>query len=188
MDEGLSITGRRVCGWALKWGEPAFISEDGRHYRETFRRGAFLTSIEGGQVRLCLDHHWDSIVASQADGSLVLVEDRVGLRVDAIAQHTVAGDDAISAVRCRDRAGLSVMFQRPDLVWSEVDGVRGREVVRCRLLEVSVVRNPAYRSSEIVAGAMRINAFLERVAELDHPSHATRLARLEAAEAALARS
>ena len=187
MDEGLSVTGRRVCGWALKWGEPAFISEDGRHYRETFRRGAFAESIAEGNVILALDHDINQVVARQLDGTLTLVEDSVGLRVDAAALYTGAAQDALDAVRCRDRAGLSVSFRRPECEWTERDGVQHREVVRCRLVEISVVRNPAYRSSEIVAGAMRINAFLAQVAELDHHTHATRLARLEAAEAALAR-
>jgi HK97 family phage prohead protease len=185
MDEGLSSTGRRMCGWALKWGEPAFIrdDDDGR-FQERFRRGAFAESIAEGRVLLCLDHDISQIVARQANGSLTLVEDAVGLRVEALALDCMAGDDAISAVRCRDRAGLSVAFKSPTSEWAGVDGVRRREVVRCELREISVVRNPAYRSSTIVAGAMRIGKFMAEVEALDHTA---RLARLAAAEAAVAR-
>ncbi|MCB4771800.1 HK97 family phage prohead protease [Ancylobacter sp. Lp-2] len=186
MDEGLSATGRRMVGYALRWGHPAQVTVGGQRVTETFRRGAFLTSIAEGRVLMCLDHMWDAVVARQADGTLTLVEDAVGLRVDAVANHSPAGDDALEAVRCRACAGLSVSFDRPAAEWRDVDGESVREIVSCELLEVSVCRNPAYRSSEIVAGRMRIDAFLTAAAALDDP-HGARLARLEAAEAALRR-
>ncbi|RTL95477.1 HK97 family phage prohead protease [Ancylobacter aquaticus] len=186
MDEGLSATGRRMVGYALRWGYPALVTVDGRRVTETFRRGAFAKSIAEGRVRLCLEHEWTAVVARQDDGVLTLVEDGVGLRVDATANHSDAGDDALDAVRCRARAGLSVSFGSPVVEWREVDDQPVREVVDCRLHEVSVCRNPAYRSSEIVAGRMRIERFLGAIGALDDP-HEARLARLAAAEAALRR-
>lgn len=183
MDEGLSATGRRMVGYALKWGQPAWISSGGKQFTETFRRGAFLNSIARGKVRLCLEHAWDDVVARQSDGTLTLVEDTVGLRVDAWANGTPAGDEALDAVRCRYQSGLSVYFEEPILKWTDIDGVPFREVVSCSLREVSVCRNPAYRSSSIAAGKMRIDRFLADVAELDRQK--SKHGRVEAAEAAL---
>ena len=178
MDEGLSSTGRRLVGYALRWGEPAFIGGR-RPYTERFVRGAFAKSIAAGRVTLCLDHDRAAVVARQADGSLTLVEDAVGLRVDAWALNTPAGDDALDSARCRYRAGLSVGFD--DAVADWMDGVR---IVRdCRLVEISVCRDPAYRSSELFAGKMKIEAFEARL-PAEHADH--RMRQLIEREAALA--
>jgi HK97 family phage prohead protease len=166
MDEGLSSTGRRMLGYALRWQQPAFIAEGGRQHTERFARGAFLTSISKSQVRLVLEHDWHAIVATQSDGSLVLVEDSVGLRVDAWANDTEAADSALEAVRTRWNAGLSVSFSDAIATWRHTEMGRQRIVTSCTLLEISVCRNPAYRSSEVVAGAMRIDAFLSAIAQL----------------------
>jgi HK97 family phage prohead protease len=162
MDEGLSTTGRRMLGYALKWQHPAFIRTHGQTFEERFARGAFAKSVAAGQVRLCLDHDRDAIVASQDSGSLLLVEDDVGLFVDAWANDSIAGDDAMSAVRSGFKVGLSVGFERPVSKWQDSDSGRVRVIVDCSLVEVSVVRNPAYRSSELHAGRMRIEAFETR--------------------------
>ncbi|MGV2816807.1 HK97 family phage prohead protease [Phyllobacterium sp. SL163] len=169
-----------MVGYALKWGQPAWVTVDGKVVEERFAKGAFLSSIAGGKVRLCVDHCWDDIVARQDDGSLHLVEDSVGLRITATANHTDAGDVAMEAVRTRYRAGLSVSFNRPLVEWQNGEDGRVRMITSARLLEVSVCRNPAYRSSEIHAGKMRIERF---TASLPDP----RLERLEAAEAAMAK-
>lgn len=56
-----------------------------------------------------------------------------------------------------------------------------RTVVDCDLMEVSVCREPAYRSSEVVAGSMRIDRFLKTI-----DSTAERERRLAEAEATIA--
>ena len=179
MDEGLSATGRRLVGYALRWGQPAFIGGS-RPFEERFRRGAFARSIMGGKVTMCLDHDRAAVVARQSDGTLTLIEDEVGLRVDAWALGTPAGDDALDSARCRYRAGLSVGFNDPVADWT--DGVR---IVRdCRLVEISVVRDPAYRSSELFAGRMRISAFEARLPVEHHDDRMQQLLEREAALAA----
>lgn len=116
MDEGLSTTGRRVVGYALRWGDAALINQRTEPFTERFRRGAFAKSIARKRVKMCLDHDRTAILASQADGTLTLVEDDAGLRVDALIADTISGDDAIEAVRQRSRAGLSVSFGSPSVI------------------------------------------------------------------------
>jgi HK97 family phage prohead protease len=169
-----------MVGYALRWDHPAFVSKHGQPFEERFVRGAFTRSIAAGNVLMCSDHDRAAIVSRQDNGTLTLFEDHVGLRVDAWAMPTVAGDDAIHDARCRSRAGLSVCFESADEEWRDTDGGRLRVVKDCRLVEVSVVRNPAYRSSELFAGKLRIERFL---ASID-PS-VDRAARLAAAEARL---
>jgi HK97 family phage prohead protease len=165
MDEGLSSTGRRLVGYAVRWGQPALIRQAGRTFEERFARGAFARSLAAGDVRLCVEHDYRAVVACQSDGSLHLVEDHVGLLVDATALHTADGDDALAAVRCRSRAGLSVGFDHGAAArWSDEDGVAVREVTDCRLREISICRNPAYRTADVHAGKLRIQRFLSEAA------------------------
>lgn len=86
------------------------------------------------------------------------------MRVDAWANHTDAGDEAIHDARCRARAGLSVGFERPTSNWRDTEAGRLRLITDCHLVEISVVRYPAYRSSELFAGKLRIDAFEAGVA------------------------
>jgi HK97 family phage prohead protease len=153
-----------MVGYALRWQQPAFIGRGSTRFEERFARGAFARSIAAGRITLCSNHDRGSIIAGQSDGSLSLVEDVVGLRVDAWANHTDAGDQAIHDARCRARAGLSVGFERPRSQWRDTEAGRLRLITECDLVEISVVRDPAYRSSELFAGKMRIEAFEARIA------------------------
>jgi hypothetical protein len=56
------------------------------------------------------------IIASQPDDGLLLIEDDVGLCVDAWANHTDAGCQAIHDAPCRSRRA-SVGFERPRSEW-----------------------------------------------------------------------
>jgi hypothetical protein len=162
-----------MVGYALKWGEPAFL----HGFTEYFERGAFARSITAGRVTLCLDHDRTAIVARQDNGTLTLIEDSAGLRVDAMAMYSDAGQDALDSARCRYRAGLSVAFERPTVQWRDIENGRLRIVTDCALVEISVVRDPAYRSSELFAGKIRIDSF-EASLPVDHMPAAR--ARLEA--------
>jgi HK97 family phage prohead protease len=163
MDEGLSVTGRRMVGYALHWRSPAFIREGGHPYAECFERGAFAKSIVAGRVLLCSDHDRSQIVARQDDGTLTLVEDAVGLRIDAWANNSLAGDVAIHDARCRWRAGLSVGFTALKEEWLLTETGKLRVVTEADLVEISIIRTPAYRSSELYAGKMRVEAFEARL-------------------------
>nr|WP_246432716.1 HK97 family phage prohead protease [Rhizobium leucaenae] len=151
-----------MVGYALRWHEPAFIRDGGRCFEERFVKNAFTRSIAAGRVNLCLDHDRNAVVAKQSDGTLSLVEDAHGLRIDALAADTDIGDVALNAVRGRSRAGLSVGFERPVSRWANTSDGRQRVVIDCDLIEVSIVRNPAYPSGEVHTGKMRIDAFEAR--------------------------
>lgn len=152
-----------MVGYALKWGQPAFIGTGRQAFEERFERGAFAASISAGAIIMCSDHDRSAIVARQDNSTLTLVEDAFGLRVDAWAMNTAAGDDAIHDARCRYRAGLSVAFDRAKVEWHETAAGRLRLVKECRLVELSVIKDPAYLSSELFAGKLRIDAFEARL-------------------------
>lgn len=156
MDEGLSVTGRRVVGYALRWRQEAPIRERGQRFIECVRRGAFGSSIAAGQVTLVIDHDRDLIVARQSNGTLHLIDDDNGLFVDAMIENTADGDDAIASVRCGYRRGLSVSFLGAVDHWR--DGMR--TVMRAELDHIGICRVPAYRSGQIVAGKSKIDRFL----------------------------
>ncbi|MFX3803888.1 HK97 family phage prohead protease, partial [Streptococcus suis] len=73
-----------------------------------------------------------------------------------------------------------VSFNRPVVEWHDGDAGKVRMIMSARLLEVSVCRHPAYRSSEIHAGKLRIERFTSTLPD-------PRFERLEAAEAAMAK-
>ncbi|UVK44837.1 HK97 family phage prohead protease [Mesorhizobium sp. AR07] len=187
-DEGFSVTGRRLVGYALRWGAIGQVRKGGENLEEVVKRGSFAASIAAGGVRLCIDHDYGAMVASQADGTLTLVEDHVGLLVDAVAHNTEHGDLAMSATRSRSKAGLSVGFVRAiDNVFYRGD-VKTREIIDCHLREVSVCRNPCYRSSEIHAGRLRIERFLADSQAANRRARLDQLARAEAEMAAAVRT
>ncbi|MGV1856188.1 HK97 family phage prohead protease [Rhizobium rhizogenes] len=155
-----------MVGYALRWQQPAFVGDGNSRFEERFAHGAFARSIAAGRINLCSNHDRGAIIARQLDGDLLLVEDDNGLRIDALANHTDAGDEAIHDARCRARAGLSVGFERPQSEWLDTANGRLRLITDCDLIEISIVRDPAYRSSELFAGKLRIEAFEARIAAI----------------------
>ncbi|MBM7050035.1 HK97 family phage prohead protease [Rhizobium lusitanum] len=63
---------------------------------------------------------------------------------------------------CASRS--SVGFERPVSSWRDTVNGRLRIITDCDLIEISVCRDPAYRSGELFAGKMRIEAFEARIA------------------------
>lgn len=86
------------------------------------------------------------------------------MRIDAWVNNSLAGDIAMHDARCRFRAGLSVGFTALRDEWRLLETGKLRVVTDADLTEVSIIRNPAYQSSELHAGLMRITAFEERMA------------------------
>lgn len=126
---------------------------------ERIKRGAFLEAIAGGKVQLWIGHERSNgCVARQDDGSLLLIEDSVGLWFDATIPDTTAGDDALHLARGSGYRGCSVGMERVEDTWSTVDGIRHRVIHRAGLREISLCIRGAYPSSRVAAGALPIKA------------------------------
>ena len=125
--------------------------------------GAFAKSLRNRRrdIRLYVNHNSDMVLASKRSGSLRMVEDEKGLRVEADLPNTTAGNDLRELLRTGvvDKMSFGFTVPRGGDRWSD-DG-QTRELREIALHEVSVVTGfPAY---EATAAAVRsLSALSER--------------------------
>jgi hypothetical protein len=113
---------------------------------ETIRAGAFRRSLASGrEVRMFLNHNSDQVLGSTRSGTLTLVEDERGLKVEAELPPTTVGRDLSILMQRGDVHSMSFGFSVPrgGDAWSE--DRESRELREIILHEVSVVTGfPAY--------------------------------------------
>ena len=116
-------------------------------------RGAFAKTLkEGADVRLLIDHEGVPLARTKS-GTMTLMEDERGLKVEAELDPT--NPDAarvLSAMRRGDLSQMSFAFDAVRDSWS-ANG-QERELQEVRLYDVSVVTFPAYE--ETIAEVRRL--------------------------------
>ena len=138
---------------------------------ERIAPGAFKRSLQSrNEVKLLWNHDAGEPLASVRGGTLKLIEDARGLRVEATLANTTRGRDVAELIRSKTIDSMSFGFSVIKDSWS--GDVRTLEAVR--LFEVSVVSFPAY---EATAGTVSV-----RSVGIDADSLATALMRLESGE------
>jgi HK97 family phage prohead protease len=118
-------------------------------FLERIAPGAFKRSLRAkNDIKLLWNHDSSSVLGSTRSGTLRLVEDEMGLRVEADLPDTQAGRDARVLIQRGDVTGFSFGFTVPPNgdSWN-ADGTE-RTLKSVRLLEVSTgVAFPAYPST-----------------------------------------
>ena len=115
-------------------------------YIERIAPGAFKRSLQArNDVKLLWNHDAGEVLASTRSGTMRLVEDSTGLRVEADLAPTTRGKDLSILMQRGDINKMSFGFNVQQDSWSTDGQVRTLESVR--LLEVSIVTWPAYESS-----------------------------------------
>jgi HK97 family phage prohead protease len=113
---------------------------------ERIAPGAFKRSLQSrNDVKLLWNHDSGEPLASTRSGTMRLVEDSKGLRVEAELAPTTRGKDLSILMERGDIDKMSFGFNVQSDSWSPDGNVRTLESVR--LLEVSIVTFPAYESS-----------------------------------------
>jgi HK97 family phage prohead protease len=121
---------------------------------ERIAPGAFKRSLQSrNDVKLLWNHDSGEPLASTRSGTMRLVEDSKGLRVEAELAPTTRGKDLSILMERGDIDKMSFGFNVQSDSWSPDGNIRTLESVR--LLEVSIVTFPAYESS--VAQVRSIN-------------------------------
>jgi HK97 family phage prohead protease len=121
---------------------------------ERIAPGAFKRSLQSrNDVKLLWNHDSGEPLASTRSGTMRLVEDSKGLRVEAELAPTTRGKDLSILMQRGDIDKMSFGFNVQSDSWSPDGNIRTLESVR--LLEVSIVSFPAYESS--VAQVRSIN-------------------------------
>jgi HK97 family phage prohead protease len=137
--------GMTLTGYAARFNEPS----EPLPFREYIAPGAFKRSLNArNDIKLLWNHDSSSVLGSTRSGTLRLVEDERGLRVEADLPDTQAGRDAKVLIQRGDVTGFSFGFTVPPNgdSWN-ADGTE-RTLKSVRLLEVSTgVAFPAYPST-----------------------------------------
>jgi hypothetical protein len=142
---------------------------------ERIAPGAFKRSLQSrNEVKLLWNHDAGEPLASVRGGTLRLVEDEIGLRVEATLANTTRGRDVAELIRSKTIDSMSFGFSVIRDSWSADGGVRTLEAVR--LMETSVVSWPAYTAT---AGTISVRS---ADAGIDADQLADALMRLESGE------
>lgn len=143
--------GRTVRGLAAPFNAPATIQDWSGSFVETILPGAFSRTIRerGDRVKFRVEH---------ADGAVwpigratSLTEESVGLVAELRVSNTTAGNDALELIRDGVLTGLSIGFRVPPGGDSWSPNRSRRDLHEIRLLEVSVVGEPAYSEAKVLA-------------------------------------
>jgi len=150
--------GNTFVGYAAVFNSPS----EPLPFIERIAPGAFAKSLRNRKrdIRLYVNHDSNMVLASRNSGTLRLMEDETGLRVEADLPETSAGRDIRELMRTGvvDKMSFGFQVDRRGDMWSE-DGTE-RTLTSVRLFEVSIVTGfPAY---EATTAAVRS---LERLSE-----------------------
>jgi HK97 family phage prohead protease len=132
-----------IVGYAAVFGQP---SED-LGFVETIRQGAFARAIREDDVRSLWNHDPNYVLGRNRAGTLALLEDEYGLRIDVTTPDTQWARDLVTSIRRRDVTGMSFGFRVREQgdIWTQIgDGPVRRELVDLMLYDAGPVTFPAY--------------------------------------------
>ena len=136
----------KIAGYAANFG----IEADGLNFREKIAKGAFSRSLKSNEpIFLFVNHQMDQLpLASTRSGTLQLLEDDIGLRMEAsLDGSNPRSAELVSALGRGDVDKMSFSFRVNPGGESRENGVR--TLTDIQLFEVSVVNQPAYSSTDV---------------------------------------
>jgi hypothetical protein len=143
---------RTLTGYAVKWEKNSVVMGYYRKFREQFRQGAFVESLQKDDQRFLWAHDTSKVLGRTKNNTLRLTEDLIGLRFELDLPKTTLGNDTYETIKRGDVDGVSFGFS---MITEEIDepddDLMLRTVTKAKLLEVSAVAFPAYPDSEVSA-------------------------------------
>lgn len=138
------VQGNTLHGYAAVYGVPTTRQRDFPG-TETIARGAFTRALADDVVAV-VNHDMGQLLGRTSSGTLKLIDEDKGLRVELDLPDTQVGRDVRTLVARGDLAGMSFTA-----ALGEVERVKGGVVLRSftRLVDVSVVTSPAYRETSV---------------------------------------
>jgi uncharacterized protein len=136
----------KVSGYAAVFNQPADI---GSYFREIIHPGAFGAAIGRDDVSFLINHEGLPLARTRS-GTLVLVEDNHGLKIESSLDG--ADPDVARIVPKMKRGDLDKMsfaFRASRQEWDETGEIPIRHVYELDLFDVSIVTDPAYEGTEI---------------------------------------
>lgn len=145
--------GSKMIGYAAVFN--SYSEKLGGFFREIIRPGAFAQAIESDDVRALWNHDSNYVLGRNKSGTLQLVEDERGLRVEITPPDTQWARDLSESMRRGDVDQMSFGFQVVDDRWYTENGEEFRELLKVRLFDVSPVTYPAYPATTIAMRSYR---------------------------------
>ncbi len=122
-----------------------YNKENGKYFKEVMTSGVFEDALSRAkEVPLLLEHNWNEKLASTSLGDLTLREDNIGLRFEANIKDESLYQKIKAGIINSCSFGFKVLRERVESINSLIDR---RFVDAIELLEVSLVKNPAYEGS-----------------------------------------
>ena len=132
-------------------------------WREVVRRGAFAKSIRTDDVQALINHDNSQLIGRVSNGTLLLEEDEIGLKVRIFPPETSHGRDILTLIRGKFITKMSFGFTIDDSGQRFDRQNKIREIIEVRkLFDVSPVSMPAYPGTDISA-----RIFNAKIAEID---------------------
>ena len=152
-DDSLVVEG--LVNETEKWSHVLGIR---KKFRERICRGAFAKAIDANpRIDFLCEHDTNKLLATTENNSLQLWEDEQGLKMRAVICPTSYGKDIYELMKSNIVNHMSFGFRVLSDKWKKLsNGIHERTVEELELLEVSVVRNPAYPQSAIAARGMEL--------------------------------
>lgn len=127
-------------------------AKNGKTFIETIERGTWEKALNrGNDIHFLAEHDNGKILASTRNKSLTLTETEEGLLMEARIAPTSWGKDYHTLIEegilTNMSFGMAVLSDK----WTFEDGVNKRSINDLALFEVSVVRDPAYKDTQIQA-------------------------------------
>lgn len=140
----------KIIGYAAKFDT---LSEEMWGFREKIARGAFATALGDSDVRALFNHDPNIVLGRNKAGTLVMVEDDIGLRYEITPPDTQTARDLVESIKRGDISQSSFAFAMKNggvEEWQELpDGKAIRTIKKvARLYDVSPVTYPAYPDTE----------------------------------------
>lgn len=136
---------RTLTGYAVVWNSDTTI---GNYFVERIAKGAFTKALDGDVLAL-VNHDWGRVVGRTKSGTLRLVEDERGLKVEIDVPNTTDGNDLWELVDRGDIAGMSFAFRSTKETWDETGDLPTRTVLEANLYEVTATPIPAYEDTTL---------------------------------------
>ena len=126
--------------------EMLYNKKNGKWFKEIMKKGVFKRAIEraGKNIPLLFEHDWNKKLASLEEGTLELREDNIGLRFDAVIKDETVYGQVKAGIINSCSFGFRVLAEDVESINTRLEK---RFVSAIELLEVSLVKNPAYVGS-----------------------------------------
>ena len=137
---------RKISGYAAVFNS---VSEELSWFKEKIEPGAFGESIGTDDIRALWNHDSNYVLGRNKSGSLMLVEDQHGLKIEIDPPDTQWARDLMVSIDRGDVSQMSFGFQTITDKWEMSEGVDMRTLLKVRLFDVSPVTFPAYPDTEV---------------------------------------